>query len=157
MKRSSGVLLAISSLPSPYGIGTFGKAAYDFADFLHAAGQAYWQMLPLGPTGYGDSPYQSFSTFAGNPYFIDLALLVKDGLLTQEEVDACSWGTEPRYVDYGKIYESRFPLLQKAKDRGWTRDRESVEAFAAENSGWLPDYALFMACKRHFGMRSWLE
>lgn len=115
MKRSSGILLAISSLPSPYGIGTFGKAAYDFADFLQAAGQAYWQMLPLGPTSYGDSPYQSFSTFAGNPYFIDLDLLAEDGLLTQNEIDACSWGTQPRYVDYGKIYESRFSLLQRPK------------------------------------------
>ena len=157
MKRSAGVLLAISSLPSPYGIGTFGKAAYEFVDFLQAAGQSYWQMLPLGPTSYGDSPYQSFSTFAGNPYFIDLDLLVKDGLLTQDEVDACSWGTQPRYVDYGKIYESRFSLLQKAKKRGWTRDQAKVTAFAAENSGWLQDYTLFMACKRHFGMRSWLE
>lgn len=104
MKRSSGILLAISSLPSPYGIGTLGKAAYAFADFLHAAGQRYWQMLPLGPTSYGDSPYQSFSTFAGNPYFIDLDLLAEDGLLKKSEIAHCQWGTEPRYVDYGKIY-----------------------------------------------------
>ena len=103
--------MPISSLPSPYGIGTFGKAAYDFADFLHAAGQGYWQLLPLGPTSYGDSPYQSFSTFAGNPYFIDLDLLIKDKLLTRKEVTSCAWGSEPRYVDYGKIYESRFALL----------------------------------------------
>ena len=157
MKRSSGILLSVSSLPSPYGIGTFGKAAYDFADFLRDAGQAYWQMLPLGPTSYGDSPYQSFSTFAGNPYFIDLDLLIEDGLLTAKEVKACPWGTEPRYVDYGKIYESRFTLLQKAKERGWKRDAENVAAFIAENERWLPDYALFMACKRHFGMKSWLE
>ena len=157
MKRSSGILLPVSSLPSPYGIGTFGKAAYDFADFLHAAGQKYWQVLPLGPTSFGDSPYQSFSTFAGNPYFIDLELLIEDGLLTKDEVATCPWGTEPRYVDYGKIYESRFALLEKAKTRGWQRDREEVAAFAAENANWLPDYALFMACKRHFGMRSWLQ
>ena len=156
MKRSSGILLPVSSLPSPYGIGTFGKAAYDFADFLHAAGQKYWQVLPLGPTSFGDSPYQSFSTFAGNPYFIDLELLMEDGLLTRDEVTVCPWGTEPRYVDYGKIYESRFTLLEKAKNRGWQRDREEVAAFAAENAAWLPDYALFMACKRHFGMQSWL-
>ena len=96
----------ISSLPSPYGIGTLGRAAYDFADFLHAAGQKYWQLLPLGPTSYGDSPYQSFSTFAGNPYFIDLDLLVQDGLLDQTVLEAVNWGTEPRYVDYGKIYDS---------------------------------------------------
>ena len=96
MKRSSGILMPVSALPSPYGIGTLGKAAYDFADFLHAAGQKYWQLLPMGPTSYGDSPYQSFSSYAGNPYFIDLDLLIADGLLTQEEVDAHNWGTEPR-------------------------------------------------------------
>ena len=149
--------MPISSLPSPYGIGTFGKAAYRFADFLHEAGQKYWQLLPLGPTSYGDSPYQAFSTFAGNPYFIDLDTLIADDLLTQTEVDACAWGTEPRYVDYGKIYESRFALLEKAKARGWSRDREAVAAFEAENARWLPDYALFMALKRRFGMKSWTE
>ena len=157
MKRSSGILMPISSLPSPYGIGTFGKAAYDFADFLAAAGQKYWQLLPLGPTSYGDSPYQSFSTFAGNPYFIDLEALVKDKLLTKQEVEACDWGTNPRYVDYGKVYASRYPLLQKAKERGWARDLNEVRAFEKENEGWLPDYALFMALKRHFDMQSWSE
>lgn len=157
MDRSAGILMPISSLPSPYGIGTFGKAAYRFADFLHEAGQKYWQLLPLGPTSYGDSPYQAFSTFAGNPYFIDLDTLIADELLTQTEVDACAWGTEPRYVDYGKIYESRFALLEKAKARGWSRDREAVAAFEAENARWLPDYALFMALKRRFGMKSWTE
>ena len=157
MERSSGILMPISSLPSPYGIGTFGKAAYDFADFLKAAGQKYWQLLPLGPTSYGDSPYQSFSTFAGNPYFIDLDLLIKDKLLTQEEVDVCDWGTNPRYVDYGKIFESRYALLSKAKERGWQRDHEKVTAFEKENEGWLPDYALFMALKYHFKMQPWLE
>ena len=131
--------------------------AYDFADFLHAAGQGYWQLLPLGPTSYGDSPYQSFSTFAGNPYFIDLDLLIKDKLLTRKEVTSCAWGSEPRYVDYGKIYESRFALLERAKARGWERDREAVAAFESENSRWLPDYALFMALQRHFGMKSWTE
>ena len=119
MNRCSGILMPVFSLPSPYGIGTLGKAAYDFADFLHAAGQRCWQMLPLGPTSYGDSPYQSFSTYAGNPYFIDLDMLIEDGLLTRDEVESQNWGTEPRYVDYGKIYESRFAVLQKAKDRGW--------------------------------------
>lgn len=157
MNRCSGILMPVFSLPSPYGIGTLGKAAYDFADFLHAAGQHCWQMLPLGPTSYGDSPYQSFSTYAGNPYFIDLDMLIEDGLLEKSEVQEQNWGTEPRYVDYGKIYESRFAVLQKAKDRGWVRDREAVAAFQAENSRWLPDYALYMACKRHFGMRSWTE
>ena len=157
MERSSGILLPISSLPSPYGIGSFGKAAYAFADFLKAAGQRYWQLLPLGPTSYGDSPYQSFSTFAGNPYFIDLDLLIKDKLLTKKEVESCRWGTNPRYVDYGKIYESRYPLLAKAKARGWQRDADAVAAFCKENEGWLPDYTLFMALKRHFSMKAWLE
>ena len=157
MKRSSGILMPISALPSPYGIGTLGKAAYDFADFLHAAGQKYWQLLPMGPTSYGDSPYQSFSTYAGNPYFIDLDMLIAEGLLTQEEVDACEWGSEPRYVDYGKIYESRFTILALAKARGWKRDAAELAIFMEENKRWLPNYALFMACKRHFGMKAWTE
>ena len=157
MKRSSGILMPVSALPSPYGIGTLGKAAYDFADFLHAAGQKYWQLLPMGPTSYGDSPYQSFSTYAGNPYFIDLDLLIADGLLTQEEVDAMNWGTEPRYVDYAQIYESRFAVLALAKSRGWKRDAAEVALFMEENKRWLPNYALFMACKRHFGMKAWTE
>ena len=126
-------------------------------DQLAEAGQKYWQLLPLGPTSYGDSPYQSFSSFAGNPYFIDLDLLVKDKLLTRAEVNACDWGDDPRYVDYGKIYASRFTLLEKAKARGFTRDREAVAAFERENERWLPNYALFMALKRHFGMKSWTE
>ena len=121
MNRSSGILMPIFSLPSPYGIGTLGKAAYDFADFLAEAGQHYWQMLPLGPTSYGDSPYQSFSTFAGNPYFIDPDLLVEDGLLTKQEVKAYRWGSDPRHVDYGAVYNSRLKLLSKAKKRGWER------------------------------------
>ena len=157
MKRSSGILMPVSALPSPYGIGTLGKAAYDFADFLRAAGQKYWQLLPLGPTSHGDSPYQSFSTYAGNPYFFDLDMLIADGLLTQEEVDACEWGSEPRYVDYGKIYESRFAVLALAKARGWKRDAAELAIFMEENKRWLPNYALFMACKRHFGMKAWTE
>ena len=155
MNRSSGIVMAVSSLPSPYGIGTFGKAAYDFVDFLAAAGQKFWQLLPLGPTSYGDSPYQSFSTFAGNPYYIDLEELISDGLLTRREVVSRDWGDDPRRVDYGRLYESRFQVLEKAKKRGWDRDREKVAAFEAENSAWLPDYALYMACKRHFDMVAW--
>ena len=100
MDRCSGILMHISSLPSPYGIGTLGRAAYDFVDFLRDAGQKYWQLLPLGPTSYGDSPYQSFSTFAGNPYFIDLDLLAADGLLDSAGLEKINWGTNPRYVDY---------------------------------------------------------
>ena len=156
MDRASGILLPISALPSPYGIGTLGKAAYAFADFLHAAGQKYWQLLPLGPTSYGDSPYQSFSTFAGNPYFIDLDLLAEEGLLDKEALAAAAWGHDPRYVDYGKIYEVRFDVLRRAFLRGRERDREAVERFQAENP-WLKNYALYMAVKAHFGMKSWLE
>ena len=156
MDRSSGILLHISSLPTRYGIGTLGREAYAFADFLKAAGQRYWQLLPLGPTSYGDSPYQSFSTFAGNPYFIDLDLLAEDGLLDRAELEAIDWGTEPRYVDYGRIYDSRFRVLRRAFQKGWSRDREAVERFARENR-WLDDYALYMAVKQHFGMKSWLD
>lgn len=126
MDRSSGILLSISSLPSPYGIGTLGREAYAFADFLHAAGQKYWQLLPLGPTSYGDSPYQSFSTFAGNPYFIDLDLLAEDGLLDRDDLEGINWGTEPRYVDYGKIYASRFAVLRKAFQKGFSGTRRQL-------------------------------
>ena len=156
MDRLSGILLHISSLPSPYGIGTMGRAAYDFAGFLREAGQTYWQLLPLGPTSYGDSPYQSFSTFAGNPYFIDLELLAEDGLLDRGALEAADWGANPRYVDYAKIYEARFPLLRQAFQAGYPQDRKAVEAFRRENR-WLDNYALYMAVKAHFGMRSWLE
>lgn len=156
MKRSSGILLPISSLPSPYGIGTFGKAAYEFADFLKAAGQKYWQVLPLGPTSYGDSPYQSFSTFAGNPYFIDLDMLIKEKLLTKKEVEAENWGTNPRYVDYGQIYSSRFKILEKAKKRGYKNALGDISNFKKDNP-WVENYALFMSIKKHFGQLSWQE
>lgn len=157
MKRSSGILLPISALPSPYGIGTLGKAAYDFVDFLAASGQSWWQVLPVGPTSYGDSPYQSFSTYAGNPYFVDLDLLAEDGLLDRAELDAVDWGDDAAQVDYGKIYENRFLLLQKAAKIGLVRDAAEITAFVEQNKGWLPDYALFMALKRHFGMKAWSE
>ena len=157
LKRSSGILMPVYALPSPYGIGTLGNAARAFVDFLSTAGQSWWQMLPVGPTSYGDSPYQSPSTYAGNPYYIDLDLLVADDLLTQGEIDALFWGDDPERVDYGALYENRYTLLQKATDRGWERDADLVAAFVKENEGWLPDYALFMALKRHFGMVCWLE
>lgn len=156
MDRYSGILMHISSLPSNYGIGTMGKEAYAFADYLAACGQRYWQLLPLGPTSHGDSPYQSFSTFAGNPYFIDLDLLAADGLLDKAELAAINWGTNARYVDYGKIYDSRFAVLRKAYAAGWQRDKDAVEAFTAENA-WLPNYALYMALKQHFAMKSWQD
>ena len=115
--RKSGILMHFSSLPSPYGIGTLGKCAYEFVDFLEAAGQAFWQILPLSPTGYGDSPYQSFSTFAGNPYLIDLDSLVEEGLLTREELESTSWGESETRVDYGCLYNNRSKLLKIAFNR----------------------------------------
>ncbi len=157
MKRSSGIILPISSLPSPHGIGTLGEAAYEFVDFLAQAHQSWWQILPVGPTSYGDSPYQSPSTFAGNPYFIDLDLLVRDGLLTQDEVDAQPWGTDASRVDYGLLYEGRPALLCKAAACGLARDHGQVEAFRHENASWIEDYALFMSLKERFGMVSWTE
>ena len=155
--RESGILMHITSLPGPYGVGTMGKCAYDFVDFLKKSGQSLWQILPLTPTGYGDSPYQSPSTHAGNPYFIDLDILVEDGLLKQSEIDELFWGNDPTLVDYGALYQNRFTLLQKACDRGYERDLEQVTAFEKENANWLHDYALFMAVKKHFGMRCWLD
>ncbi|MBR0161285.1 MAG: 4-alpha-glucanotransferase [Oscillospiraceae bacterium] len=157
IKRSSGVLMPMTSLPSPYGVGTMGKEAFSFVDFLADAGQKYWQLLPLGPTSYGDSPYQSFSSFAGNPYLIDLDLLAEEGLLSTEEIQSRDWGDNPARVDYGKLYEGRFPLLRLAFERGREPLREAFEAFCRENDSWLSNYALFMAVKGFFGMRSWQE
>ena len=147
----------MSALPSPYGIGTMGKAAYQFVDFLKASGQRYWQLLPLGPTSYGDSPYSSFSTFAGNPYYIDLDLLVKDKLLKRSEITAMPWGDDAERVDYGTIYVSRFQVLKKAFARGRETLRDEVAAFRRENARWIEDYALFMALKGRFKMTSWVE
>ncbi|MGN0295367.1 MAG: 4-alpha-glucanotransferase [Lachnospiraceae bacterium] len=157
MKRSSGVLLPISSIPSKYGIGAFSKEAYKFIDQLKEAGQSYWQILPLGPTSYGDSPYQSFSTFAGNPYFIDLEKLIEEGVLTEEECSACDFGDDPEYVDYGKIYQERFRLLRKAYERSEIYKNPAFSGFVQENAFWLKDYALFMAVKNCFGGASWNE
>ena len=157
MERSSGILLPISSLPSPYGIGTLGKEARAFVDFLARAKQRWWQILPVSPTSYGDSPYQSFSAYAGNPYFVDLEALAADGLVTKEELDSTDWGTDPGKVDYGKIYNSRFAVLQKATERGWDRYEKELAAFREENKAWLPDYALFMALKRANGMKAWTD
>ena len=157
MKRSSGILLHISSLPSPYGIGTFGRAAYDFVDHLARAGQGYWQVLPLGPTSYGDSPYQSFSAFAGNPYFIDLDALCNEGLLDRDWISSIAWNDVERQVDYGTIFVQRFPVLRavfsRAKDN-WDR-MQALDRFAAENADWLDDYALFMALKDENGGVAW--
>ena len=155
MERASGVLLPIFSLPSKYGIGCFSKEAYQFIDRLKAAGQSYWQILPLGPTGYGDSPYQSFSTFAGNPYFIDLETLTGESLLTAQE---CEYGCEriqEDKIDYEKIYKIRFQILEKAFSRFGENDE--YRAFVSENQFWLEDYSLYMAIKDRNGGVSWNE
>ncbi len=151
--RKQGILLPISSIPSGYGIGTFGKESYAFVDFLKKAGQKLWQILPLGPTGYGDSPYQSFSTFAGNPYYIDLEKLTEEGYLTKEECDSFDFGGNEHYVDYDKVYEARLVVLRRAYERAKTRELEGSEGyqeFVRKNSHWLEDYVLYMAVKKAF-------
>lgn len=155
--RRSGILMSVSSLPSEYGIGTFGKEARKFVDFLVKAGQTYWQILPICPTSYGDSPYQSFSSFAGNPYFIDLKLLCKDKLLTKRECEACFWGEKETEADYGALYENRYDLLKKAQIRFLAKEPEDFSSFCEEEAQWLDDYALFMALKDAHGGRAWGE
>ena len=134
-----------------------GKEARAFADFLAAGGQRYWQLLPLGPTGYGDSPYQSFSTFAGNPYLIDLDFLAEEGLLTEPEYAGEDWGEDPQRVDFGLLYRKRYPVLKKAVRRLLERKEPEYETFLAENAHWLPDYALFMALKDAGGGAPWWQ
>lgn len=155
--RRSGVLMPVSSIPSRYGIGTFSRQAYDFINLLEQAGQTYWQMLPLGPTGYGDSPYQSFSTFAGNPYYIDLEALIEKGWLTEEECDQYDFGDNEEYIDYEKIYLSRFKALRTAYGNSRIGEQEDFQRFCRENAYWLDDYALYMAVKNSFGGKSWSE
>ncbi len=153
--RSSGILMHITSLPGPYGVGTMGAPAYEFVDFLEKAGQRYWQLLPLNPTGYGDSPYQSCSTFAGNHYLIDLDLLVQQGLLMPEEPAAANWGDNENRVDFGLLYQSRLGLLRQAYRR--FADNEKLDAFCSENSDWLPDFGLYMALKDTHGGAPWYQ
>ena len=155
--RRSGVLMPIFSLPSPYGVGTLGRQARDFADFLAQAGQSYWQILPIGPTGYGDSPYQSFSSRAGNPYFIDLDELEKQGLLEREEYASLPWGDDPERVDYQALYRLRLPVLRRACDRLLSRRPAAFDRFCLLHQSWLDDYALFMALKEQYGGAPWLE
>jgi 4-alpha-glucanotransferase len=155
--RASGVLMPISSLPSPYGIGTMGKSARKFIDFLEKAGQKYWQILPICQTSYGDSPYQSFSSFAGNPYFIDLEYLCKEKFLTKKECESYPWGDNPSYVDYGTMYASRYALLRKAYKRFRKAVPEDYDAFCKKENEWLEEYALFMAIKDANGGVSWLN
>ena len=153
-KRGSGILLHISSLPNNCGIGSFGKEAYEFVDFLESSGQRYWQILPLGQTSYGDSPYQSFSTDAGNPYFIDLKFLENEKLLEASEYLNVYENDNPHKVDYEKIYNTRFLILKKAFDRFDKNTKEYIE-FKEKNSNWLDDYALFMALKREHNDKEW--
>ena len=155
--RRNGMLLPIASLPSPYGIGGFSKEAYEFIDLLEETGQKLWQILPLGPTSYGDSPYQSFSTFAGNPYFIDLDTLVEKGWLTKEACEASDYGDNESYIDYGRIYNSRFVLLKQAFLNSDVLSDEKFAEFCKDNQHWLPDYALYMALKNQNDGKSWIE
>lgn len=155
--RASGILLPIASLPSNYGIGCFSKSAYEFIDTLNKAGQKCWQILPIGPTGFGDSPYQSFSTFAGNPYFIDLDTLIEEGLLHKSECDSYDVGNNVRYIDYEKIYLSRFKLLRIAYERSNIGNKKEFKGFNEVNAYWLDDYALYMAVKNNFNGVSWNE
>ena len=151
--RSAGILLHVSSLPSPYGVGSFGKAARQWVDFLREAGQSFWQILPLGPTGLGDSPYQSFSAFAGNPYFIDLDTLCEEGLLDPPDFASLRWGASGNRVDYGAVSRSRESVLRKAFAR--FSDQSALDGFAALNP-WFADYGLYMAIKAA-RKRSWME
>ena len=160
MNRAAGILLSITSLPSKYGIGCFSKSAYDFVDWLKEAGQTYWQILPLGPTGFGasdDSPYQSFSTFAGNPYFISLEALIGEGALSREECDGANLVGSADKVDYEKQHSNRYALLRKAYERSDISRNPDYQQFVRENQWWLSDYALFMAVKGFFHEAPWTE
>lgn len=157
MVRSAGVLLPVSSLHSRYGIGCFDKAAYDFVDWLKKAGQKFWQILPLVPTSYGDSPYQSFSTFAGNPYFISLDALVEEGLLTKYEIAKVDFGKDANDIDYAKLYEGRYKLLRRAYENSNIANDGGYQEFVRSNDWWLSDYALFMALKERFEGQCWYE
>lgn len=152
--RASGILMHISSLPDPYGIGTLGKSAREFVDFLDKSGQKYWQMLPVGPTGFGDSPYQSFSTYAGNPYFVDLDKLRYEGLVWQEDLDEVIHVDNIEKVDYGRLYYERFKVLRLAFERFNTED-EDFKNFVEKHAHWLRDYSLFMSIKDHFNGQPW--
>ena len=158
MGRASGVLLAVSSLPNSYGIGTFGKEAFDFIDFLVRTKQRYWQVLPLTTTSYGDSPYQSFSAFAGNTYFIDFDILIEEGLLDEADVKGADFGDDPRKVDYAKIFDARRPIMEKAVARFLKADDLSdYESFVEQNAAWLEVFAEYMAIKEHFDNLAWTE
>ena len=157
-KRQSGVLMHISSLPGKYGIGSFGQSAYDFVDFLVRTKQRYWQILPLGTTSYGDSPYQSFSAFAGNTYFIDFDILIEEGLLDEADVKGADFGDDPKKVDYAKIFDARRPIMEKAVARFLkAEDLSDYESFVEQNAAWLEVFAEYMAIKEHFDNLAWTE
>lgn len=155
-QRGAGILMSITSLPSPYGIGTMGKAAYHFVDQLAKAGQSYWQVLPIGPTSLGDSPYQACSSFAGNPYFIDLDMLIEDGLLKKSDLKGYDFGNDEANVDYEKIWNYRFKVLRTAYENSKDMHDDAQDYFEKKNREWLDDYALFMAVKNHFDNHEWL-
>ena len=157
MERTAGILMPISSLPGKYGIGCFNLKAYEFVDFLRDAGQTYWQILPIHPTSYGDSPYQSFSTFAGNPYFIDLEALIAEGVLSNAECDSVFFGDEEDDINYAALYEGRKILLTMAYERSRISENPEYQKFIADNGWWLDDYALFMALKDFFNGQCWYE
>ena len=160
MKRSAGILMPISALPSPYGIGTLGKSAKQFVDFLVSTKQSYWQILPLGQTGYGDSPYASFSSYAGNPYFIDLDDLVKRGYLKKEEFSSIEWYRKVDSIDYELLYQNRYKVLHYTVNRVLKKAKEDFEFFVQSEKNWLLDYALFMVIKdlHHGGaLETWKE
>ena len=154
-KRESGILLSVSSLPGEYGIGDFGNEAYQFVDFLHHSKQRYWQILPLGVTGYGDSPYQCISSFAGNPYFIDLDELVGKGYLLKEEILQEKLNSNPERVEYGKLYHGKYRLLRLAYQRGKGELWPPLESFYGDNMDWLREFALFMTIKDLQGNKAW--
>ncbi len=153
--RSAGIIMPISSLPSAYGIGTLGAQARSFVDFLHDAGQTVWQVLPVGPTGFGDSPYQSCSSYAGNPYFIDFEDLTSWGYLTPDAYRGVNWGGDSGRVDYGMLYRERFAVLACAVSRLEVSEPERLERFCEQQAFWLDDYSLYMALKKHFGGLPW--
>ena len=155
--RGAGILLPISSLPSKYGIGTFGEEAYNFVDTLVEAKQTFWQVLPIGPTSYGDSPYQSFSAFAGNPYFIDLDYLVKDNLLQEKDITAKEWGSEESDIDYATVFDNRFDVLRIAFENSKHLTAKEYKQFCTDNSYWLDDYSFYMALKCKFDNKSWSD
>ena len=157
MERTAGILMPISSLPGKYGIGCFNLKAYEFVDFLRDAGQTYWQILPIHPTSYGDSPYQSFSTFAGNPYFIDLEALIAEGVLSNDECDSVFFGDEEDDINYAALYDGRKILLTMAYERSRISENPEYQKFIADNGWWLDDYALFMALKDFFNGQCWYE